>query len=114
MIKEILTAAGVEHAQGRFLRMPDGTHAVYFDDIEVDAADRVEPPIPGGLPSIRTHNITVELYEPAPDDEKESAIEAELDARGISWTKQDRYWLKDLQRYQVIYEFTYHTKTRRN
>lgn len=112
MIKEILTAAGVEHAQGRFIRMPAGTHAVYFDDIEVTAPDMVAPPSKEGLPRIYKHDVSVELYEPTPDDETEAAIEAELDARGIPWTKQDRYWLKDLQRYQVIYEFTYHTKRR--
>lgn len=112
MIREILTATGVEYAQGRFIRMPAGTHAVYFDDIEVDAPDRVELSSQEGPPRIYTHSITVELYEPAPDDAAETAIEAELDARGIPWSKQDRYWLKDLQRYQVIYEFTYITKRR--
>ena len=108
MIKEILTAAGVEHAQGRFLQMPDGTHAVYFDDVETETAD----PVGTDMPRIYHHTVSVEVYEPAPDDKAESAIEAELNARGLPWTKQDRYWLKDLQRYQVIYEFTYHTKRR--
>ena len=112
MIKEILTAAGVEHAHGRFLRMPDGTHAVYFDDVEVTGPDRVGSASMAGLHRIYDHNVTVELYEPAPDDQAEQAIEAELDARGIPWTKQDRYWLKDLQRYQVVYEFSYTSKTR--
>lgn len=111
MIKDILTAAGVEHAQGRFLRMPDGTHAVYFDDIEVIAADRVTPPTSAGLPRYYKHNVSVELYEPAPDDAAEASIEAELDAHGLPWTKQDRYWLKDVQRYQVVYEFEYTAKT---
>lgn len=112
MIKDILTAAGVEHEQGRFLRIPDGTHAIYFDDIEVITADRVEPPVPGGAPRIHEHNVTVEVYEPAPDNATEAAIEAELNARGLEWAKQDRYWLKDLQRYQVIYEFSYTSKNR--
>lgn len=112
MVKEILSAAGVTFAQGRFLRMPDGTHAVYFDDTEVDAADPTGRTSEGGLPRVVAHDVTVEVYEPAPDNTTEAAIEAELDARGISWSKQDRYWLKDLQRYQVIYEFTYHTKRR--
>jgi hypothetical protein len=112
MIKDILTAAGVEHAQGRFVAMPQGTHAVYFDDIEVDAPDRVEFPLPGRFPRVYKHDVTVELYEPAPDDKIEAAIEAELDARALPWTKQDRYWLKDLQRYQVIYEFSYTSKSK--
>lgn len=109
MIDKILTAAGVEHAHGRFIRMPAGTHAVYFDDIEVETADR-QTNIPGGA-RIYHHDVTVEVYEPAPDDATEAAIEAELDARGLPWTKQDRYWLKDVQRYQVIYEFSYTSKS---
>lgn len=111
MVSEILTAAGVQHQQGRFVRIPEGiTYAVYFDDVEVDAADRVTPSTTAGLPRIQTHNITVEVYEPKPDDNAETAIEAELDARGLSWTKEDRYWLPDIQRYQVVYEFDYITK----
>ena len=110
MVKEILTAAGVEHRQGRFLRIPENTYAVYFDDVEVDAADRVTPPTSAGLPSIKTHNITVEVYEPKPDDDAEAAIERELNARGLSWRKEDRYWLSEVQRYQVVYEFDYTTK----
>ena len=112
MIKEILTAAGVEHAQGRFVNKPAGTYATYFDDVEVEGPDPVGSASMAGVPRIYTHNVTIELYEPAPDDQAELAIEAELDARGIPWAKQDRYWLKDAQRYQVIYEFTYYTKRR--
>lgn len=109
MIKDILTAAGVEHAQGRFLRTPEGTYAVYFDDLEVETADRVAVT---ELPRIYHHNVSVEVYEPAPDDAIEAAIEAELDARAIPWTKQDRFWLKDLKRYQVVYEFEYTSKSK--
>ena len=109
MIDKILTDAGVEHARGRFIRMPTGTHAVYFDDIEVETADR-QTDIPRGA-RVYHHDVTVEVYEPAPDDATEAAIEAELDARVIPWTKQDRYWLKDVQRYQVIYEFSYTSKS---
>lgn len=112
MINDILTAAGVEFAQGRFLRLPDGTHAVYFDDIEMDAPDRTNTPGREVLPRIYHHNVTVEVYEPTPDDDTETAIEAELDARGIPWSKQDRYWLKDLQRYQTVYEFDYTSKSK--
>lgn len=109
MIDKILTAAGVEHAQGRFIRMPAGTHAVYFDDIEVETADR-QTDIPRSA-RVYHHDVTVEVYEPAPDDATEAAIEAELDARGLPWTKQDRYWLEKAQQYQVIYEFSYTSKS---
>lgn len=110
MVNEILTAAGVEHAQARFLRMPDGPYAVYFDDLEVEAPDRITTPNGTKLPRIYHHDVTVELYEPLPDDTVHKAIEAELDARGLEWTKQDRYYLKELQRYQTIYEFSYTSK----
>lgn len=109
MTADILNAAGVKNRQGRFLRMPAETHAVYFDDKTVEAADRVTAD--GRLPRIVTHDVTIEVYEPSPDDKAEAAIEAELDARGLSWTKQDRYWVNDAQRYQVIYEYSYTEKT---
>lgn len=112
MIKEILTAAGVLHRRGRFLSPPAGTYAVWFDDIDADGADPVSPATPGGLPRIYHHNARVELYEAKPDDEKEAAIEAELDARGIPWTKEDRYWIQTEQRYQVLYDFSYTSKTK--
>ncbi len=83
---------------------------MYFDDVEVVTADRVPNPTTPAPPRICTHNITIEAYEPVPDDTFEAAIEAELDARWIEWTKQDRYWLKDLQRYQTVYEFSYTIK----
>lgn len=112
MIREILRASGVEYAQGRFIQRPAGTYAIYFDNIEVDSADPVTPPTEAGLPRIYNHDVMVEVYEPVPDDKTEAAIEAELDARGIPWTKQDRYWLKDLLRYQTVYEFSYTNKSK--
>lgn len=112
MIKEILTAAGVLHRRGRFTSPPAGTYAVYFDDIEADGADPVSSTTPGGLPRTYHHEARVELYEAKPDDATETAIEAELDARGIPWTKEDRYWIQTEQMYQVLYEFSYTSKTK--
>lgn len=109
MLNEILTAAGVEHSRGRFLKKPDVNYALYFDDLEVDAADRVTS-ASAGLPRIITHDVSIELYEPKQDDAVEAAIEAELDVRGLSWTKQDRLWLDKEKLYQVVYEFNYITK----
>ena len=102
MIKTILTAAGVPFRRSRFLQPPAETYAVYMDDISTDGPD--------GLNRIFNHDITVEVYEPEPDDMTEAAIEAAIDAQGLHWTKQDRYWLQDVQRYQVIYEFNYIVK----
>lgn len=108
MIKNILTAAGlVEYEtfrRSRFPAPPAGSYAVYFDDVETDGSDFEN--------LLKIHNYTVELYESAPDDALEEAIEAALDAQGIRWTKQDRYWLQEEQRYQVIYEFEYIEKRR--
>lgn len=110
MVNEILTSAGVKHRKARFIKPPEDTYAVFFDDIEVDGADPVTPLTEAGLPRVQHHDITVELYESRPDDEAEQAIESALDARGIPWTKEDREWLQDVQRYQVIYSFSYITK----
>lgn len=108
MIKKILTAAGfIENEtfrRSRFLSPPAGTYAVYMDDVETDGPD--------GLNLLKTHNYTVEVYEPAPDDAAEEAIEAAIDEAGLRWTKQDRFWLQDEQLYQVIYEMTHIEKRR--
>lgn len=99
MIKTILTAAGLPFRRSRFLQPPKETYAVYTDDVTADGPD--------GINRIFNHDVTVEVYEPTPDDEAEAAIEAALDTQGLHWTKQDRYWLPTEQRYQVIYETSY-------
>lgn len=99
MINTILNAAGVPFRRSRFLKPPAGTYAVYMDDVTTDGPD--------GMNRIFNHDVTVEVYEAKPDDKTEAAIEAALDAQGLHYTKQDRYWLQDEQRYQVIYEFSY-------
>lgn len=104
MVKEILTAAGVEHRRGRFVKPPAGTYAVWMDDITTDGPD-------GMPPRIFYHDVTVELYENKPDDVAEAAVEAAIAAAGLRWTKQDRYWIQSEQLYQVIYEFSYIVKT---
>lgn len=104
MVNDILTASGVQYRRSRFPRPPSGTYAVYMDDVEGYGPDNMPA-------RIFTHNVTIEVYEAEPGDAAaEAAIEAELDAAGVEWTKQDRYWLQDVQRYQVVYEFTYTEK----
>lgn len=97
MINSILDASRLPYRRARFLSPPAGTYAVYTDDIETDGPD--------GQARILAHSSTVELYEPAPDDDAEAAMEDAITAAGLQWTKQDRYWLQDEQRYQVVYEF---------
>lgn len=104
MVNDILRTAGVNYRKTRFPQPPAGTYAVYLDDVSTDGPD--------GLNLIYTHDISVELYEAAPDDETEATVEAAMDAAGVRWEKQDRLWLQEEQRYQVIYTFTYTTKRR--
>ena len=104
MIKEILKSVPGGARLARYARPPDCTFAVYFDDVDADGPD--------GINMLFTHNITVELYEPRPDDATEAAIEAELNARGLRWTKQTQYWISSTQCYQTIYEFSYIEKRR--
>ena len=109
MIETILTASGIPYRQGRFFDPPATTYAIYFDSQETDGPDPVNV---AGLPLIVSHSVSVELYEPEQDPAAEAAIEAELNARGIPWSKEARYWLQNVQRYQVVYEFDYNEKRR--
>ena len=104
MVDTILKTTGLPYRKARFIKPPAGTYVVYMDDIETDGPD--------GQPRVLTHGITVELYEPKPDDAAEAAIAGAITAAGLQWTKQDRYWLQEEQRYQVIYEFEYIEKRR--
>lgn len=100
MVNEILTAVGIAYRRNRFPYPPAETYAVWMDDITTDGPD-------GMPPCIFTHGVVIELYESRPDDTAEVMLEAEMSARGLHWSKQDRYWIASEQMYQVIYEFTY-------
>ena len=88
------------HRKGRFLNPPADTYAVWTEEVETDGPD-------GEAPRIFTHNVTVELYEQKPDNATETALEERLGSSKLNWSKQDRYWIKSEQLYQVIYDFTY-------
>lgn len=104
-MNEILKAAGITGRQSRFVKPPAGTYATWTDDITTDGPD-------GMPPCIFHHSPTVELYAPKPDPAAEAALEAQLSARGLHWTKQDRYWIQSEGLYQTIYEFEYIEKRR--
>ena len=108
MIKQILAAAGIPAKESRYINPPGSTYAVYFDDTDTLGGP---DPVPGA-PLLVSHSATVELYEPTKDDASEAALESALIAQGLHWTKQARYWLQNVQRYQVVYEFDF-TETRR-
>lgn len=106
MVKEIVAAAGIQGRGSRFTKPPAGTYAVWFDNITTDGPD-------GMPPRIFTHAVKLELYEPKKDDAAETALEAQLSAAGLLWTKQDRLWIQSEQMYLVIYQFS-HIEKRRN
>lgn len=105
MVKEILAAAGIRERGNRFAKPPAGTYAVWFDDIDTDGPD-------GEPPRIFKHSVSLELYEPRKDDAARNALEAQIGARGLRWTRQDRLWIQSEQMYQTVYEFSYTEKRR--
>lgn len=104
MILSLLKAAKIPAKESRYADPPATTYAVFFDDIETDGPD--------GFNCILYHNGTVELYEPRKDAQAEQALEEQLDAAGIQYTKASRTWVSAIQRYQVVYEFTLIEKRR--
>lgn len=105
MVKEILAAAGIQGRGSRFAKPPAGTYAVWFDDITTDGPD-------GMPPRIFTHDVTLEIYASKKDDAALQALEAQLNARGLHWTRQDWLWIQSEQMYQAIYEFSHIEKRR--
>lgn len=105
MVKDILTGAGIPGRGSRHVKPPAGTYAVWRDDIETDGADDMPP-------GIYKHNVTVELYEPRPDEQAVEKLEAGLGARGLHWSKEDRFWIASEGMYQTIYNFAYIEKRR--
>ena len=103
MVKRVLTGAGFEENKTfkelRFLKPPRSTYAVYMDSFTRRGAD--------GLNLIKDHNYTIELYSYEPDPEAESRIEASLDAMGLEYDKDERYWISSEELYQVVYSFNF-------
>ena len=102
MVNQILTATGIPYKESRFLKPPTTTYAIYNDAIERRGGDSIN--------LLSQHDVSIELYEYAPDPEAEKAIEDQFDALGIEYTKAPRYWIQEEQLYQVVYDFTYHSK----
>lgn len=111
MVKEILTASGVQFRRSHFFKPPEGTYAVYFDDVEIIGADRVTPAGAAGLPRVYRHDCSIELYAPALDPVAEAAVESAILARGLTFHKEEAYWLQDVQRFQTVYTISYTSKT---
>ena len=99
MVNEILSAVGVPFKKTRFLKPPKVTYAVYLDDYSRRAADEKN--------LIKEHDVTIEIYSEKIDEEVEEKIENALDQRVLEYQKQDWYYIKSEQLFQLIYEFSY-------
>lgn len=104
MVDEILTNAGVEYNETRFVYPPTGTYAVWFDDVGTRGADNAL--------LIRDHSVTIELYSKKVDRDTENEIEYELNRLVIPYEKSDRQWLNDEKLFMVVYSFDYIEKRR--
>lgn len=102
MVKNILDATGIPYEETRFFTPPKTTYAIYNESIERRGGDNVN--------LISQHDVTIELYEHTPDPKTEKILESTLDALGIEYEKQPRYFIQEEQIYQVVYDFTYHQK----
>ncbi len=105
MIEAVLTAAVIPHQEAQYPEPPEGTFAVYLESVDADGAD--------GSVDVLEHSCTIELYAPtiSAGNEDRARLFAELGSRGVHYTTQGWYWLKDLRRYQEVITFTYYEKT---
>ncbi len=106
MVHKIMTGAGftlnVTYRETRFMTPPKETYAVYNDSFRRRGGDYFN--------ALKEHDVTIEVYEYAPDPEAETAIEEQFDRIGMEFEKQERYWIEEEQLYQIIYSFSYLTK----
>ena len=108
-VKTLLEHAGfrenITYRETRFLKPPKSTYAVFNDTKTVRGADLAN--------NIIEHAVSIEVYEYAPDPEAEGMIEAVFDEYAVSYTKNERYWIDDQQLYQIIYEYSWIEKKRK-
>lgn len=102
MVNKILEATGIPYKETRFLTPPKSTYAIYNDTKNRRGGDNIN--------LITQHDVSIELYSYKKDPEAEKKIESLLDANGLEYDKQPRFWLQEEQLYQVVYDFTYTQK----
>ncbi len=106
MVEDILEQAGFVENQTyrrcRFIKPPQITYAVYFDEFEARGSDDKN--------LLEEHDCTIEMYSYALDEQSQMKIENALNASGIAYRKASHQFLEDEQLYMVVYEFDYITK----
>lgn len=103
-INEILQAAGfvenVTYAQTVFVKPPQRTFVVYFDDVDADGSDYTT--------DIFTHSVRLELYSPnRADAAAEKRLEATFRQYGIHYRKLGRSWLESERYFLTTYYFDF-------
>ena len=58
------------------------------------------------------HTINAELYTASPAPDVEQLLEDAFAANGVHFEKEEAFWIQEEQRYQTVYEFSYHEKRR--
>lgn len=101
MLEEIIRELPFPVAETYFLQPPGGVHAIYGDRISADGSDFDN--------EIRTHYITLELYEPltGQSPSAHAALQEALDSNGIPWNKSERMWFADERLLCTTYTFNY-------
>lgn len=102
MVNKILDATEIPYAETLFFKPPKTTYAVFNDTINRRGGDDIN--------LLSRHDVSIELYEYEKDPEAEKKIEDQLDAHGLEYDKQARFWIQEEQLFQVVYDFTYTQK----
>lgn len=103
-INQILQAAGfienVTYTQTVFVKPPQRTFVVYFDDVDADGSDYTT--------DIFTHSIRFELYAPnRADPTAETRLEATFRQYCIHYRKLGRTWLENERYFLTTYYFDF-------
>lgn len=104
MVDNIFKGTNIPYKETRFNKAPSTTYAIYTDSINRRGGDTKN--------FLVDHRIFIELYSSSLDLESEEKLETNLDAYVMNYNKSERVWLKDEQKYQVIYDFSYTEKRR--
>ena len=106
-INEILQAAGFvsgkTYAQSCFVKPPQTTFVVYFDDLDADGSDYTT--------DFAEHSVRFELYAPnRADPAAEKRLESMFRQYGIHYRKLGRSWLESERYYLTTYYFDFTEK----
>lgn len=101
MLDFILSSLPFPSAETYFLQPPQGVYGIWGDRITADGSDFDN--------EMRTHNVTLELYEPISTESPAAhkALQELLDENGIPWQKSDRMWFSEERRLCTTYTFSF-------